>query len=138
MAMAFKNASMESTVKPTRVLLVDDHEANILIAGTYLEKFGYAYDVAPNGLEAISKAGSGDYFAALMDIQMPTMDGIEATRHIRNAEIMNDRPRLPIIAFTAHYLVADRERCMLAGMDEYLTKPFNPEHMEKLLRQLAS
>lgn len=117
-----------------KVLLVDDYGPNVMIAGTYLESFGYGYDVSENGIDAIQKAKTDAYFAILMDIQMPTMDGIETATHIRNFERLSGRARLPIIALTAHYLTADRDTCLRAGMDSYMTKPFRPDELKQLLQ----
>ena len=117
-----------------RVLLVEDFEPNAIITGRYLRVFGYNYDVARNGYEAVECVKKGDYAAILMDIQMPEMDGIEASRRIRQREISDGCSRIPIIAMTAHALVGDRERCLEAGMDDYLSKPFKASELEKKLR----
>ncbi len=116
-----------------RVLLVEDFEPNALIAGRYLRVFGYTYDVASNGKEAIERARTGNYFAILMDVQMPEVNGYEATRIIRENERNTGSARTPIIAMTAHAMAGDRERCLEADMDDYLAKPFRSEElMEKL------
>lgn len=120
----------------THVLLVDDHNPNIIVTSTYLESFGYKFDVCENGLDALTEAKSNKYFAVLMDVRMPTMDGVEATTHIRNYERDTGRGHLPIIAMTAHYMASDRETCLRAGMDYYLTKPFNPEDLKVILDKL--
>ncbi|MFT4075272.1 MAG: response regulator [Asticcacaulis sp.] len=116
-----------------RVLLVDDYAPNALVVATYLEKFGYDYDVADNGVEAVTLARRNRYIACLMDVQMHDMDGIEATMAIRDFERQEHRPHLPIIGITAHALSGDRERCIDAGMDEYVAKPFNPSELETRL-----
>ncbi len=121
-----------------KVLLVDDYAPNALVVATYLEKFGYDYDVADNGVEAVTLARRNRYIACLMDVQMHDMDGIEATMAIRDFERQERRPHLPIIGVTAHALSGDRERCLDAGMDEYVAKPFNPIELETRLAAIAS
>ncbi|WP_440177833.1 response regulator [Asticcacaulis sp.] len=121
-----------------KVLLVDDYAPNALVVATYLEKFGYDYDVADNGVEAVTLARCNRYIACLMDVQMHDMDGIEATMAIRDFERQERRPHLPIIGVTAHALSGDRERCLDAGMDEYVAKPFNPTELEMRLAAIAS
>lgn len=125
-----------------KVLLVEDYAANILVAGTYLESFGYACDVAENGYEAIEKARTGTYLAILMDVQMNGINGFETTRLIHAQEAKESKPRTPIIGMTAHALTGDGERCMAVDMDDYLSKPYNPDVLEEKLayytRQIAS
>ncbi len=121
--------------KSPRVLLVEDYAPNVLVATTFLESFGYAWDVATNGMEAIERIRDNSYVVALMDVQMHGMNGLEATTLIREAEKKNGSPRLPIIGMTAHALTGDRERCLAAGMDDYIAKPFNPEELKEKLAQ---
>ncbi len=116
-----------------RVLLVEDHEPNILVAKTFLEMFGYEVDLAENGAAAVRKAGDIGYAVILMDIQMPEMDGFEATRVIRTSTKMN--ATTPIIGMTAHALDGIREKCLAAGMNEYLSKPFVPADLEARIGQ---
>ncbi len=120
------------------VLLVEDHEPNVMVAEVFLESLGYAYDVARNGAEAIEKATSRDFDAILMDVQMPGVNGFEATRAIRVHEQKTGGRRVPIIGVTAHALSGDRERCLAEGMDEYITKPFDMTELEKKLERLIS
>lgn len=117
----------------TRVLLVEDNEPNILVAGSFLEQFGYAYEVAINGVQAVEKARTERFSVVLMDIQMQGMDGLEATRRIRELERAHDRKRLYIIGLTAYALAGDKERCLAAGMDDYIAKPFNPNVLQASL-----
>lgn len=116
-----------------RVLLVEDYPANILVATTFLEQFGYSYDLAKDGIEAVQKAQSGDYIAILMDVQMYGMNGFEATRKIREYEKQNGKPHILIIGMTAHAMAGDRERCLACGMDDYVSKPFNHEELKSKL-----
>ena len=118
-----------------KVLLVEDFEPNALITGRYLRVFGYGYDVATNGKVAVEMAAEGEYAAVLMDVQMPELDGYEATRRIRANERAMGLPRIPVIAMTAHALAGDRERCLEAGMDNYLAKPFASSDLNEMLRQ---
>jgi CheY-like chemotaxis protein len=119
------------------VLLVEDYEPNVLVAGTFLEDLGYNYEVARNGIEAIEKVKAReDYSFVLMDVQMPGMNGFEATQLIRELEKSAERGRLRIIGLTAHALAGDKERCLSVGMDAYLSKPFNLEDLKKTFEKL--
>jgi signal transduction histidine kinase/CheY-like chemotaxis protein len=132
------SAKADPNMDKGRVLLVEDHEANVLVARTYLEMFGYEVDLAENGVAAVKKARLNPYRAILMDIQMPEMDGFEATRRIRRKTSENVNGSTPIIGMTAHALDNIREKCLAAGMDEYISKPFVPADLEKKLEQLVS
>ena len=126
----------EGENNPQKVLLVEDFEPNAIIAGRYLRIFGYTYDVAFNGAEAVEKAKAERYAAILMDVQMPELNGFEATRLIRIHERGTDTARTPIIAMTAHVMAGDRERCLEADMDDYLPKPFNAVELREKLEAL--
>lgn len=119
------------------ILLVEDYPANVLVATTLLEDFGYSYEVATSAEEAINKIQAGSFHSVLMDVELGTeISGFEATRRVRDweKEASNGNSRLPIIAMTAHALAGDRERCLEAGMDDYISKPFDAEELkEKLL-----
>ncbi len=123
-----------SNASKHRILLVEDYPANIMVATTYLEHFGYVSDVAYNGIEAIEKIKSAHYAVAIMDIQMPEMNGLEATSLVRAWEKQQGKPRLAIIGMTAHALVGDRERCIASGMDDYIAKPFDPAQLQTILK----
>jgi len=112
------------SLRGARVLLVDDSPLNREVAIEFLNDTGLAIDEAVNGLDAVEKVFTGDYQLILMDIQMPEMDGITATRLIRSDPHFRD---LPIIAMTAHAMAGDRERSLEAGMNDHITKPINPE-----------
>jgi PAS domain S-box-containing protein len=135
-AFADNKLEMDSDMDMTtsRVLLVEDYPANVLVATMFLEQFGYGYDVASNGHEAVEKfKNGGAYVAVLMDVQMHGMNGLEATKAIRQYE--KERHLIPtaIIGMTAHALAGDRERCISVGMNDYISKPFNPDELfEKL------
>ncbi len=109
-----------------RILLVEDNEANQIVAGEVLSQAGFIVDVAQNGREGVEGALNKDYAAVLMDLQMPEMDGFEATAAIRKALTEQDpEHHLPIIAMTANAMKGDRERCLEAGMDDYISKPID-------------
>jgi two-component system, sensor histidine kinase and response regulator len=107
--------------KGSRVLVVEDNAANLKVTVRMIERLGYRADVAANGSEALKMVEVGRYDAVLMDCQMPEMDGYESTRQIRKAEPSGQH--VPIIAMTAAALSGDRERCLAAGMDDYISKP---------------
>ncbi len=115
------------------ILLVEDYEANILVATMIFQNFGYHYEVARNGQEAVERFSPGKYSIVLMDVEMPVMDGYEATRHIREFEKAKASPSVAIIAMTAHAMKGDREKCIAAGMDDYIAKPFNPHQLQAIL-----
>ncbi|MDJ0459665.1 response regulator [Arthrobacter sp. NQ7] len=114
-----------------RLLVVEDNDVNQLVARSTVAKFGYAVDVVANGAEAVAAVEITEYDGVLMDCHMPVMDGFEATRIIRSRETGNSP--LPIIAMTAGALDGDRERCLAAGMDDYLAKPVDATDLEALL-----
>lgn len=119
------------------ILLVEDSPPNVLVAQTFVNQFGYSCDVAENGFLAVDSIKKKDYTAILMDIQMPGMSGLEATRAIRNFEKTNNKKPTPIIGMTAHTLLGDREKCVASGMDDYIGKPFEPKELESKLRKYA-
>jgi len=119
------------------ILLVEDNKINQRIAMLHLEKMGYQVDLAENGQLAFEKFKSSNYDLIFMDIMMPVMDGFEATRQIRMYESENDITRpIHIIAMTANAMKGDRESCLEAGMNDYISKPFKAEELEKTLIEL--
>jgi CheY-like chemotaxis protein len=123
-----------------RVLVADDNAVNQRLATRMLERLGCAVQVAHNGREAVENWKRGSLDAIFMDVQMPEMDGFEATRLIREAEATaaGALSRTPIVAMTAHALVDDRERCLSAGMDVYVSKPVTLASMATALNQAQS
>ena len=118
-----------------RLLVVEDNPVNQAVARGILKALGYAIDVANNGREAINSLKKRDYNLVFMDLQMPEMDGFEATRHIRNPETGVLNSAVPIVAMTAHARESDRQSCLAAGMDDYLAKPFRPEQVAAMLEK---
>ncbi|MBF0396224.1 MAG: response regulator [Desulfobacterales bacterium] len=120
-----------------RILLADDNSVNQKLALTYLKKFGYHADAVGNGKEVLYALEMIDYNLVLMDVQMPEMDGLEATKAIRNKESKVKDHNIPVIAMTARAMKGDREKCIESGMNDYVSKPINPQKLldtiEKLL-----
>ncbi len=119
-----------------RVLLAEDNMVNQKLARRILEKLGAGVTVADNGEAAIAELSAADFDVVLMDCQMPVLDGYEATRRIRAGAAGVTASRIPIIALTAHALSGDRDRCLAAGMNEYLTKPIDPNLLKSRLMEL--
>jgi signal transduction histidine kinase/CheY-like chemotaxis protein/HPt (histidine-containing phosphotransfer) domain-containing protein len=117
------------------VLLVEDNPVNRQVAQRLLTLTGLTLDCAENGKEALARLDSGDYSVVLMDCQMPVMDGYTATRRRRTQEASAGLRRTPIVAMTANAMVGDREKCLQAGMDDYLSKPLNRALLEETLRR---
>ncbi len=115
-----------------RTLLVDDDSLNLLLGHTLLETLGVISTQASSAAEALKLLESNDFDLVLMDISMPEMDGYEATRIIRQA---TNKDQLPIIALTAHAFDDVRERCLEAGMNDYLSKPFELEALADIIRK---
>ena len=124
-----------SSLQGGYILLVEDNPVNQKVAFTMLEKMGYGVDVAKDGVEALERMEEESYHLVLMDIQMPRMDGFEATREIRKREAQKGSAPLPIIAMTAHALAGYRERCLAQGMNDYLTKPISSRELRKTLEK---
>ncbi len=120
-----------------RVLLAEDNPVNQTLAVRLLEKRGHAVVVAANGREALEALRQQEFDVVLMDVQMPEMDGFEATAMIRAEEKRTGR-HMPVIAMTAHAMKGDRERCLEAGMDDYVSKPINPEQLFDTLERLVA
>jgi CheY-like chemotaxis protein/HPt (histidine-containing phosphotransfer) domain-containing protein len=120
---------------PLRILVTDDNVINQKVAARLLQQFGYAADIASNGMEALTALEKKAYDLVFMDMQMPGMDGLEATRRIRAIEQSTARQRVKIIAMTANAMLGDRERCLTAGMDDYLAKPVRPEALQAALEK---
>ncbi|MCD6581286.1 MAG: response regulator [Desulfuromusa sp.] len=128
------NLEKETLTFNARVLLTEDNLVNQQVARGVLRKLGCKVDLAINGIEAISATENSSYDIIFMDCQMPQMDGYEATGKIRQKELgTKNRNRIPIIALTANALSGDREKCLAAGMDDYISKPFGQDQIAEIL-----
>ena len=119
------------TRHPLRILLAEDNVVNQKLALRLLSQMGYAADLATNGLEAVDAVERQRYDLVLMDVQMPEMNGLEATRRIVERRPDGERPR--IVAMTANAMAEDRDACAAAGMDDYLSKPIRVEQLAAAL-----
>ena len=129
--------SLREDLPRFRILLAEDNKVNQVLAKRLLEQKGHTVTVVHNGREALTALEIGSYDLALMDVQMPEMDGFEATRAIREIEARNGH-HLPIIALTAHAMKGDEERCLAAGMDGYITKPLHTAELFAVIDRYAS
>ncbi|WP_167494659.1 MULTISPECIES: histidine kinase dimerization/phospho-acceptor domain-containing protein [Vibrio] len=134
-------SSQSPTASPSsgykaQVLVVEDNSVNLKVATMTLERLGFNYDIANNGLEAVNKIKAGERFELiLMDCMMPIMDGFTATMEIRALETSTDLPRTTIVALTASVLDQDIKQCAEAGMDEYLSKPIHRESFSQMMNK---
>jgi CheY-like chemotaxis protein/HPt (histidine-containing phosphotransfer) domain-containing protein len=122
-------------VRPLELLLAEDTPANQKVVAAILKKRGHAVTVACNGIEALELFPTRPFDVVIMDVQMPSMDGLQATSEIRQREISGER--LPIIAMTAHAMARDRDRCLAAGADAYIAKPVDAVRLVELVEGLA-
>jgi len=118
-----------------QILLAEDNRINAVLATALIKRAGHEVDVALNGIEAIEKLQAKNYHMVLMDMHMPEMDGLEASRKIRALD--NPYCDTPIIALTANAMASDRKKCLDAGMDDFISKPFDPEDLITMLHQWA-
>lgn len=121
--------------RPLRILVADDHEVNQAVVAAVLKKWGHAVASAFDGQEVLDRLASESYDLVLMDLQMPVMDGLDATRRLRLREAATGGRRVPVIAMTARAMDEDRERCLGAGMDGYLSKPIDQGALFNVLAQ---
>lgn len=132
------DAGSQPAVRGLSVLLVEDNAINQALATRQLGRLGHRITVTSSGEEGLARWRALQPDLVLMDIQMPGMDGLEATRRIRAAEAAEGRPRTPIVAMTANAFPEDREACLAAGMDGYVTKPVKPEVLQQALMQFTA
>lgn len=118
-------------VGPLRILMAEDNAINQRVGKLILQRAGFEIDLVSDGSEAVEAHRANPYDLILMDCQMPTMDGFEASRHIRHL----GQKQPVIVAVTANALVGERERCLSAGMDDYLSKPFQAEQLVALVKR---
>ena len=128
----------ESRNQDVRILIAEDNIVNQKLALRLMEKFGFRADAVTNGKEAVRSLEIIPYDLVLMDVQMPEMDGLTATKRIRDSSSNVYNHKIPIIAMTAHAMMGDRERCLDAGMNDYISKPINPGALQRAIeRQLS-
>ncbi|MGL4942966.1 MAG: response regulator [Thermoguttaceae bacterium] len=127
-----------AAIPPMKILLVEDVKINIMVATALLHSQGHSVDTAENGLLAIDKLKQNDYDAILMDCQMPEMDGYQCTAAIRSGDSGVRNPKIRIVAMTAHAMTGDREKCLEAGMDDYVSKPIDPKQLTAALQRVSA
>ena len=131
-APALTRHSLNESRRKLRILLAEDNAINQKLAVRLLEKQGHEVTVANDGLEAVAAVGNGEFDVVLMDVQMPNMSGLEAAAAIRALERGTGK-HVPIVAMTAHAMKGDREICLAAGMDGYLSKPIKPGQLMEVI-----
>jgi len=136
-AIITRHTVAEAIDRGIRILLAEDNIINQKVAQSILGKLGCKADVVANGLEAVQALELIDYDIVLMDCQMPEMDGFQATTMIRNPESKVLNHKVPIIAMTANAMKGDRELCIDAGMDDYLSKPIKKDEVAAVLEKWA-
>jgi len=122
---------------PLKILVTDDNLINQKVAARLLQQLGYAADIATNGREALQALEKLSYDLVFMDVQMPGMDGLEATRQLRVTEKRTGRKPVLVVAMTANAMNGDREKCLASGMDDYLAKPVRPEALQATIERVA-
>jgi two-component system sensor histidine kinase/response regulator len=126
---------LRNSAKTLRILVADDNLVNQKVAKRMLERLGYSVALANDGKQALSAIKTASFDLIMMDVQMPEMDGLEATRHIREWEA--GKTRIPIIALTAHAMDSHREECLAAGMESFLAKPILLESLKLQIERLT-
>jgi PAS domain S-box-containing protein len=126
---------IQASERSLRVLLAEDNPVNQTLAIRILERLGHKVQVVNNGKEAVARAQAEEFDVILMDVQMPEMDGLEATTAIRDAEAGTGK-HVPIVAITAHAMKGDREKCLSAGMDDYLSKPIRIDELNQAMTEI--
>jgi CheY-like chemotaxis protein len=132
-AVAAEHANGNGGERGALILIAEDHDVNRILMERLLTRRGHRHVVAATGHEAVRVTAEGDVGLVFMDCQMPELDGYEATRRIREREAASDAARVTIVAMTAHAMAGDRDRCLAAGMDDYLSKPLRPEEVDAVL-----
>jgi CheY-like chemotaxis protein len=131
------SASVQASERSLRVLLAEDNPVNQTLAMRILELLGHKVQVVNNGKEAFERSQAEEFDVILMDVQMPEMDGLEATAAIRDAEAGSGK-HVPIVAMTAHAMKGDREKCLSAGMDGYLSKPIRIDELKQAMSEIET
>jgi CheY-like chemotaxis protein len=130
------SAPATSVEVPLNILLAEDNPVNQKVAVRLLQKRGHMVRIAATGCEAVAAMSKHKFDLILMDVQMPEMGGVEATAIIREME-GSTGGHIPIVAMTAHAMTGDRERCIAAGMDDYISKPIDAKNLYSVLRKFA-
>ncbi|WP_428559190.1 MAG: PAS domain S-box protein [Solidesulfovibrio sp. DCME] len=136
-APAVKPAALPGAPKALHILLAEDNPVNVKVATTYLGRRGHAFVTAPNGNDALACLSEAAFDVVLMDLEMPGCDGLEATRRLRGGQAGEVNRHIPVIAMTAHALSGVRQRCLEAGMTDYLSKPLDFKALDDLLARIA-
>lgn len=131
---SIKKDIKEDAKKQLHILVAEDNLLNSQVVSAFLNRLGHSSKIAGNGIIALEMLANEDFDAVLMDIEMPEMDGIEATKAIRNGEQKVKNPKIPVIALTAHALKDYEDRSYNAGMDSYLTKPIDIDKLSEVLQ----
>ena len=131
-------SSRQSPFPGLRILIAEDNPVNQKLVTRLLQQRGAAVRVTASGAEALRALGEEDFDLVLMDCQMPEMDGYEATRRLRTSPGLVRNPAIPVIAVTAHALATDRAKCLAAGMNDYLTKPIDPDRLHQAVAKVTS
>src|SRR5215472_17204502 len=129
------SASIQPSERSLRVLLAEDNPVNQTLVIRILERLGHKVQVVNNGKEALRQVQAVEFDLILMDVQMPEMDGLEATTAIRQAERGTGK-HIPIVAMTAHAMKGDREKCLSAGLDGYLSKPVRIDELKQVMSEI--
>jgi CheY-like chemotaxis protein len=137
-ASAVGSERLDAPPRAFRILMAEDNDVNRQLVGILLKKQGHSVTLAEDGRRAVELFESGAFDLILMDVQMPEMDGLEATSAIRKREAETGSRRIPIIALTAHAMIGDRERFLAAGMDGYISKPINSLELYRTIQALAA
>ena len=137
MIAGYSKKVVTTTGRSLNILIVEDNLVNQMVIDELLHDFGHTTVLAENGEQAIECVEQGNIDLVLMDCQMPIMDGFEATRHLRTKEAQTGAPRMPIIAVTSNAIKGDRERCLDAGMDDYVSKPINTTKLAASISKFA-
>lgn len=118
-----------------KILVAEDNEVNQKVLRIILDKNGYTYEIVPDGIEALNKYKSGIYNLILMDCQMPQLDGLQTSKQIRMDENLQKKERCTIVAMTANAMKGDKEKCLEAGMDDFISKPFKSQDLLQVLQR---
>jgi CheY-like chemotaxis protein len=121
---------------PLRILLVEDEELSLFSGKRMLHKMGYSVATALDGMQALAILHEQDFDLVLMDIQMPVMDGVEATKAIRGSSDLGEKSLIPIVAMTAYAMTGDKERFLAAGMDDYISKPVDRDELKTVIERV--